>query len=177
MRSILQLQNECQRIIYFGLGFIQVVVSDEVRYHFYDDSIKTITDDPHNHRYDFTSEILGGHLVNMRYNILQGYSHQLIQSSCEENVPASTEIREVSIEVAEVEHLYRGNSYEMKHDQLHTVQAIGPTITKLTRGPVVKEYTDVAVRCGKKNVCPFSVKVGEAQLWDKVAEIRGKILV
>ena len=77
------LKNHCARIYYFGLGFIQVKLDDSFRVHYYTDKLPAITEDIHNHRYDFTSEVVSGKLSTTIYRLAVGETHRILNSSCE----------------------------------------------------------------------------------------------
>ena len=70
--NIDQLIKNYYKIHFFGLGFIQVKVSDSTRYHFYHKDLPAFTDHPHNHRYNFTSTCLKGRLKHNLYEV-KGY--------------------------------------------------------------------------------------------------------
>ena len=59
------LQTNCQRLYFFGLGFIHVKLNESERVHFYTNAFQktTLAEEVHNHRYDFESIILKGTFV------------------------------------------------------------------------------------------------------------------
>lgn len=82
------LKSHCTLIHYFGLGFVQLKLRDGRRMHFYTESLPAIVgdDDVHNHRYDFTSQVLSGYLVQHIYRVVPGDTHTLEQESCKKKV-------------------------------------------------------------------------------------------
>lgn len=163
------LQKECKRIYFFGLGFIQVVVNDFERFHFYSKHLPAFVGEPHNHRYNFTSFILKGELQQVLYNVsictADGHSHMMRKENCQKGNNISSEIKVKCIETFSMS-LKEGSSYSMLHTQFHTVNPIGECITKLIRGPYKKDLADVLRVKGKEKACPFSVEIPEGQLWE-----------
>jgi len=78
------LKENHQKILHWGLGFIQVRVNDDVNYHFYTDKISANFDceTPHNHRRSFISEILAGVLQEKVLFVKEGGSLALTSNLC-----------------------------------------------------------------------------------------------
>lgn len=164
-----------QMIHYFGLGFIQLKLTDQERLHFYTHKLPAIVaeEDIHNHRYTFTSRILAGELTQELFELWEeGYGYLMEDESCREGAtpghPAEVAVHPVYTGV-----YGPGSSYTIKPNTFHRISAKDNTITHLTRGPHVKEYAQVIRLRDSEKVCPFSKKVSEAELWEIVDGMLG----
>lgn len=168
-----------KKIHYFGLGFVQVKVSDTARYNFYHENVPAFVDEPHDHRYDFTSYVVKGELWNQIWvldsnGILDG---TLENESCREGVTAPNDPVPVRLTMGAHFVTTSGFTYSLQRNVLHTVRPViskSPVITYVQRGPVLKEYARVFRATGAEKVCPFSKNMPEDDLWAIVAEcLRG----
>lgn len=174
------LQNNAQRAHFFGLGFIQIVTGPSERYHFYHPDLPGFTDpeEPHDHRYSFVSTVLKGALLNRVWEIDPAGPHPsghvtLHYESCRPPGMDGPEPPEPDIEsmlyVGEFT-VKEGSSYFMNHEAFHTVQPIGPTITRLQRGVIHKQFARVIRKQGQDPVCPYSKPLSEDDLWAAVED-------
>lgn len=169
------LKENCQRIHFFGLGFIQVVVADYVRYHFYCPvKLPAFVEHPHDHRYDFRSKILKGRLKqNIFTESEDGMEEYILEyDACSPyREPPPDEKRNVFLKnILSVNHT-AGDTYFIDRDTLHTVTPIGNTITRVERSTVKKDYALISTPVGEDKVCPFSQKIPEEELWEIVKEM------
>jgi hypothetical protein len=173
--TIDELRLNVRKIYYFGLGFVQVKVSESARYNFYHWKVPAFVDEPHDHRYDFTSFVVRGEIWNKiwiahpdgdRSGILEN-------ESCREGVDAPSDPQSVRLAMGSTFATLRGMSYSLHHASLHTVWPAlneGPCVTYVTRGPIKKDFARVFHPDGSEKVCPFSKKMPEDELWDIVSE-------
>jgi NTP pyrophosphatase (non-canonical NTP hydrolase) len=164
MRNIL---NEIKDIelYYFGLGFIKARVSDYTSYHFYHPDLPPITEDPHNHRSDFISEVITGSIVQ------QHYSFEPNASGAVKRIPVNCgtdyDVSNIPIVKGNLTHTSStihstGTSYKLTSNKIHSVKAVGKCITKITKTKGPTEYT-FAYSDGDL-VCPYSERYSQAYL-------------
>jgi phosphoribosyl-ATP pyrophosphohydrolase len=175
-------ENATQDPISFGLGFVQLRLSDTVRMHFYDDSLKTVSEEEvHDHRYNFTSKILRGTLTQTTYDFVPNSSMSLFSAthiksevSCNPNAP----IKNNSVAVLGILKSYytatyaAGSSYTIGADVLHTVDS-SDAITLLTRHPTFKDYAIVAKRINVDSTCPFANPLTPDECWNLISRKLG----
>lgn len=129
----------------------------------------------HNHRYNFTSLVLKGHLKHDIFevsytNILdKPVKHVLTQESCNENDKNYSKPIDVLIKPVYQKIYGRGDSYYMDHNTFHTVDSID-AVTYLKRSDYKKPLADVIRNKDKSLTCPFSVKVSEHTLLEIIRE-------
>lgn len=160
-------------IHFFGLGFIQVKISDTRRYHFYTNKIPKYVEHPHNHRYSFQSEILCGNLNEVLYEPTIGDTHFMSTSNC---LPKDSNALDIRIPVSLIQkNIFThktGDTYARIPTDIHTVDATEDTITFLTKTsePIFKEAFFIYEK-NDEPLCPFSKKYDEKELWDIVKEM------
>lgn len=167
------LKENCKMIHSFGLGFIQIKLNDTQRVHVYTPKVKITThpEEVHDHRYDFTSEIIKGSLTNEIFQIVQGDDFVLTEENCSPNknakmVPKKTPCGVKLISSATME---TGSKYFMDKDTLHRVET-NRCITFLTRESTLKDFAKVIYPKNVELSCPFSVNKPEDELWKIVEE-------
>lgn len=160
------LKSNCKRIYYFGLGFIQVVLSKDERVHFYTDKLPTTNEDIHTHRYNFKSTILKGRFTNKKFSIVEGATHVLKNESCSLDRELTNNI-EIPVSIKHIESItYKeGESYNMFFNEFHSVEYFGDTITHLKRSDIITDYAQVIFENGSEEICPFSNKIEDDELW------------
>lgn len=161
------LKNNHIRMYYFGLGFIQVVLNKEERVHFYSTQLPVFNDEIHNHRYNFTSEILKGKFYDFRYKLIVGDSHLLTNESCNKDKPLENNIA-IPVGVKELsEREYKvGDKYNIFFNEFHGVDTIGDTITYLKRSEIITDYAQVLQPVGTLKTCPFENSYSDSMLWE-----------
>lgn len=161
------LKSNCARLYYFGLGFIQLKINDRYRLHFYSPELPAITEDPHDHRYNFTSYVLKGEIINSLFEEIAGSSFVKRNESCNPNIVAPSETTTCALRKISDERITAGGWYDMDHEAVHMVRA-RDCITLLDRGDYKKQYAHVFTAPNVLPTCPFSKKVPEHELWDMI---------
>jgi len=159
---------------YFGLGFIQLKINDSERIHFYHDELPVLVDEPHDHRYKFTSYIMQGKLTqsfwHFRPEIFGGYN--MWHENCSPDQPKYpvTPVTGNLNHIATTEH-FAGSNYTIEADTLHTVAATDNCITFLRRQAMIKEMANVVRKNGDDAICPFSQPISVDACWEMIAEM------
>lgn len=165
------LKQNKQRLYYFGLGFVQLVLNKYERVHFYNENITAPNDEVHNHRYNFSSHILKGCFANELYKLVPGDSHVLINESCNKNKKLEHNIQiPVGLELISTDVYLSGQSYHVFFNDLHSVTYKGNTITHLQRSDIITDYAQVIYPKDRAITCPFENDYTENQLWDIIKE-------
>ncbi len=160
---------------FFGLGFIQLKLTDSQRMHFYHPDLKAISgkEEVHNHRYDFTSNVLVGEFSHTVWEFIHDPEgdHEKVLVSCKPDAPADP----TPIGCGRIRHsgfytLAAGSSYRFPATQFHDVFA-QKAVTFLTRGPIMADIAVVIRLRGNASVCPFSEKIPESRCWDMIADL------
>ena len=168
------LRENHEMIHFFGLGFVQLKLNLEQRLHFYHPDLPPFVDQPHNHRYDFTSEVLKGGLHNIIWredpNDPDGEPCVLRFDSC--TADDNLEIPEGRLTrrrvVAEF-YTEPPSQYYMPREAFHQVRPFNePTVTLLERGLRVTDFAQILEPVNFEPVCPFSANLPEEELWDIV---------
>lgn len=159
----------------FGLGFIQVKLSRNVRVHFYThEAIVVSPEEIHNHRYGFTSQVLSGNLTHILYDVVEDRHGQYVkrQVSCDPTYKGDKSYTRVGIASEESCVLTQYDKYTITHDQFHRVEAVPGTITLVTRDEgYAKQLADVVSPVGAVEVCPFSVDIGRDECFRVIREM------
>lgn len=162
---------------YFGLGFIQLKINDRHRIHFWVPEWPTIPgadNELHDHRYTLVSTILKGEIHNQIYAPIASSSptHELIEVSCQPNSSEEPKVIERVVTVFIASFVSKeGDTYTLSPNAFHMAQTVGPTVTFVERGEVIKDMARVIRPIDNAFVCPFSMKYSEQQCWEKVEEI------
>jgi hypothetical protein len=172
--DINKIKKQCQKIHFFGLGFIQLKLNERERLHFYTTKFSSIISDldVHNHRYDFTSQVLKGELRSYQYLFepnnsgLGAYTKEF--ESC--NPDIKIDKRPVNGDIKHNGNRFVGvdEQYFMDHTWFHKVRVEKDTITYLQRSEYKKEAAEVIRHNLSELVCPFSKQVPEEELWSIV---------
>jgi hypothetical protein len=161
---------------YFGLGFIQLKVDLHNRVHFYHNDLPILSDNPHDHRYSFTSHILQGTLEQTTFqwetSSHGGYSKQLVDCKADSNLQVSLAWGHIT--QALYSSYATGSRYQIEADTLHTVSGIDNAVTHLIRGDTEKEYAAVIVQKGDEPVCPFSEPMTKNRCWELIEDMLPK---
>lgn len=155
---------------YFGLGFIQVKITEARRVHFWVPEWPTIPgaeDEWHDHRYPFTSWVLHGavaHEVGVLGHVHERpfpHTDELVHVSCQPGQSAEPDVVGYGriLPVARFT-VGAGQSYALDSDTFHRARAAGHTITLVERGPVERPFARVVRPLGVGSVCPFSLGAG-----------------
>jgi hypothetical protein len=160
------LKKNHQMIHYFGLGFIQLKITDRFRLHFYSDKLPPIVDEDevHNHRYGFKSTILLGELSQEVFNLTSGETHTVEQDNCQEGFKMEKPPQPCGIQFIHSSTYATGSSYVLTHEVFHRVKTSKNCITLLDRLPYQKDLADIVRKKDSGKVCPFSQKITESDL-------------
>lgn len=122
------LRKNHTKIHYWGLGFIQVKVGEDVNYHFYIEELPATfnIETPHNHPRDFHSTILFGVLEETLYEVRGGRGYQIEPNGCTLGVLPDIKLDIVGVNT--IKH-NQGSSYYRQKEQLHTVKPVGECLT------------------------------------------------
>lgn len=160
---------------WFGLGFIQLKLSDTDRMHFWLPQIpRPEREEIHNHRYDFRSTVLAGELCHDVYN-LKGRVASALRQFCDWEIfdtdcaPGKEGVveRVTSCDISRVGsfRLSAGSVYEFPHTSYHTTGDTFFAVTHLVRQPKKLEYASVIRPKGARSVCPFKDKIETSKCW------------
>ena len=164
---------------YFGLGFIQVKLTDATRLHFYHPELPAFVEEPHNHRYSFRSEVLRGGLgqtfwepvgAPVAEGALWWVDNETCTSDATQDVPEGYKsfFRYAGETITK-----DGSSYYLPSEVFHQVRPLfelGPCVTFLTRGPRTKSFAQVARTRREKGICPFSRPISEDLMWQIIED-------
>lgn len=154
----------------FGLGFIQIKLSDNERIHVYcpEVNITAGEEEVHDHRYDFHSMILKGKLTNKIYRIVDGDDFLVTYENCSPiKAPKTVSPLPCNLKLLSSSEMTKGSGYFMEKDTLHRVET-ERCITHLKLGPKEKTMAKVIHKKGEAIICPFSANMDEAKLWELV---------
>ena len=166
------LKSEAKSVHAFGLGFIQLKLSEHHRLHFYCPEV-TLTvgeEDVHDHRYGFKSEVIKGSLENSLFVLdFSQNTHLLREESCNPNRPVENKDNIICglNELGQFTTL-AGSTYSLSKDTLHRVET-KRAITFLTREVPTKDAARVVIKANGPVICPFSVNLNEEELWRLIA--------
>jgi hypothetical protein len=126
----------------------------------------------HDHRYDFTSTILYGHLDQELFEITSGDAYILEEETCNPSLakPKESISRSCFVIKKGEQHFEAGSRYSISHDVFHRV-ASSCGITYLVRSDYKKPLAHVVRKKDAPSVCAFSVTIEETKLWDIVEEM------
>jgi hypothetical protein len=173
---------------WFGLGFIQLKLSDTERMHFWTpDCPHPEREEIHNHRYDFASTVLAGTLKHDIYHLdavveasvkpngepascAFKTEWEIFETDCAPNKEGTVE----KVSPAIVTHvgtftLAAGSTYSFPHESFHTTEGTKFAVTSLTRVlPKPIDYASVIKKAGAATTCPFKEKLPLGRCWDLV---------
>jgi hypothetical protein len=165
---------------WFGLGFIQLKLNDTARMHFWLPEIpRPEREEIHNHRYDFSSIVLAGHLMHEVWHLdavksqtttVQEQDWEIFETNCAPNKEGTVEtVTPCSITKMGEFSLGAGSIYAFPHTSFHTTEGTRFAITHLTRVlPKPLEYASVVKRRGAETTCPFKEKLPTDLCWQYI---------
>lgn len=163
---------------WFGLGFIQLKLTNDTRIHFWHPDLLADTpeEELHDHRYRFHSHILLGEITHEEWFIENAPDgdHEIVQVSCKpgdskDPVPVARGF----LRQGSTYHMKAGTSYEFAETGFHRIRAT-KAVTYLERGPVTKDLANVIREVNAPSVCPFERKIAANKLWDYIADLLPK---
>src|SRR5271157_2609389 len=167
---------------WFGLGFIQLKLSDTERMHFWSPTIPyPEREEIHNHRYDFTSEVLAGQVIHETFLVMNIFRdnedalHEIFQTTCMPGVEGSVEeVTPCDIRSTGSYVIPSGGSYTFPHTMFHTTKDTKFAITHLTRVlPKPLEFASVVKLRGAATTCPFKEKMPSGACWLYIEDALG----
>jgi len=160
--------------VYFGLGFIQLKISLDERIHFYHDLLPVLVDEPHDHRYGFSSYIMQGNVQQTLYTLgADGNNSYLVTyDNCGAPTPqtAPESYYTYISQIFKAEYS-KGDSYRIEDSTLHTIKGSNNAITYLQRDKPMKAFARVVRPMGVETVCPFSGPIPVARCWEMIDEM------
>lgn len=168
------LKANCQKIHFFGLGFIQLKLNDKERLHYYVPELPNIQpmEEVHNHRYDFTSTLLLGKLEQRIFSVTPGGNTMVCRPvSCDPTKKAPDLEFPVQVTGIYRHTLKAWDSYRISHEAYHTVDAKEATITHVVRGPYITAFANVVRSKYSPELCPFRETIQESVLWEWVQRL------
>lgn len=170
--EINNLKNNYVSIKEFGLGFVQIKLSDEHLINFYTDRIEKFTNHeaPHNHQRDFKSIIYNGVLREVVYNIEIDESGQSAYCGCGD-IDKKVEEKFSFIEGNTYVHK-KGDYYYRNKKEFHSVEALNNTVTFITKLNLESKIDAIILA----DVIEYDMKNHtEEELWNIVEEILSEI--
>lgn len=161
---------------WFGLGFIQLKMDENNRFHFWHPELPTNSvyeHEWHDHRYDFKSSVIVGSITNELASWRSNPSgdHAIWEVCCAGN--GATYKGEVDLIPVGSFTTHAGDSYHLSRDALHRVQAERcMTLQTRTTGPVKFKANVVATSFSDSN--PFEETLPTDMMWEIISDIVGK---
>lgn len=172
------LENNAQPA-YFGLGFIQLKLTDELRMHFYSNKLDPILDDEevHDHRYAFDSMVYRGILENRIFYYqptLIKHDWELVEVHCVPGSDGDPKVIFPNVEKVELGtfHTLTGDEYYLSSSAFHSVRPLtNYVITRLIRGTPERDTAKVIRNKVNPFVCPFSAPISVEKCWEHIDEV------
>ena len=167
---------------WFGLGFIQLKLSDTERIHFWHPSVPyPEREEIHNHRYDFTSRVLAGQIVHETFLVMNAFkdnedaTHEIFKTTCMPGVEGVVEeVTPCDLRPTGIYKMSAGSVYQFPYTMFHTTKDTKFAITHLIRVlPKTLEYASVVKLRGAETVCPFEAKMPTDVCWEHIASAIG----
>lgn len=163
---------------WFGLGFIQLKLSDDSRIHFWSPDIaRHEREEIHDHRYNFVSHVLYGTLhfelyepTPMQHDHV--YTHELFQTDCAPGcLGTEPKVHPVTITKRGSYDLPEGSEYWFSSEQFHTTEGTTFAVTYLEREAKTKQFANVIKPKGAPVSCPFATKLSEEECWQHIEKV------
>jgi hypothetical protein len=159
---------------WFGLGFIQLKLTENTRIHFWLPWLKgKEREEIHNHRYNFVSRVLAGSLHKEIYQVKMDSlgDHELFTTTCKPGREGEVvETQPVTVfKIAEFD-LAVPSTYFFGHDQFHTTEGTKFAITYLERESVLKSNAMVVKKMGAPTSCPFANPLPVDEVWQHIEQ-------
>lgn len=164
------LRKNHQFIHFFGLGFVQLKLDDNLRMYFYHPDVLPIVnvEEIHNHRYDFISTIMAGKITQELFTIHSGISdYEMVEENCKQEKIVKPQKVDVIVVPDKVQHFRTGDSYTSLTHEFHRIST-DFAITRLYRGSVILENASVIKLKNSDPICPFSKQLTQEECWEIV---------
>lgn len=160
---------------WFGLGFIQLKMDENHRFHFWHPELphdSAFDHEWHDHRYDFKSTVLVGSITNeLAYWREDKKGDHAMWEVCCSGGGADYKCEATLIPIGEFTTL-AGESYLLNRDTLHRTQAERcMTLQSRTSDTLKQRARVVATSYTSPN--PFDYDLPESQLWEAIADLVG----
>lgn len=116
-----------------GMGMLRLYLTDAIRIHVWDSTYRIPNVSMiHSHPWNFSSEVIAGKMMNVRYTLRQGNSFNLIMIKC--GIGAAVEKDYGQVGLQSQKELYQsGEVYEQIATEIHKTEAEDGTVTLVTR--------------------------------------------
>jgi hypothetical protein len=160
---------------WFGLGFIQLKLHATQRMHFWHPELRP--DDPafdeeyHDHRYDFTSDVLVGEISNVLASVeptADATDYSLFEVCCSGG--GQEYMSPVRLNPAGTFTTVAGSSYFLQRDTFHRV-SVERCVTRQTRYENAKAKARVVQRRDRPSANPFETHMSEARVWEYIEDL------
>ncbi len=122
-----------------GFGFLRLRLDDATRLHVWDSRLRTPgVSDIHDHtQWAFTSQIISGSLINVRYDVVsedRGQRHHMAVLNCGiGGGMAAGPAKDVNLLARQPELYLPGSSYRQEPDEVHRTMPVDGTVTLITQ--------------------------------------------
>jgi hypothetical protein len=158
------IKNQCSKIHYFGLGFIQLKFPDHSRLHFYVDDGKL--ESIHTHRYDFRSIVIRGEIIQELFQVTLDEKGENRVGLVDCRTPnTKPQLSRCSVECDFHVEIPAGGEYSIRRSRFHRV--MGKAGTVIPNRVNISEYAQVINPSG----CPFANPGDPESLWKSVNDI------
>lgn len=163
------LRKESEDLYIHPNGFIQIILDDRTRVHFWHHRIprQEVRTPIHDHIWDMHSCVLKGRIINMNHLIRSG-------SDFEVHKPESGDLkgtgREVEIVKTDLELVNSGERYYVPESQFHESVSVEPSITIIKKSQDRKERPRILVPDQKRPDNSFDRRgvMDEEEIWNFV---------
>jgi len=116
---------------------------------------------PHNHRYDFDSEVISGEIEHHRFKVTKGKGEWEQLGYCHKKKDIEHLETEVRLKTYKIESHKEGSGYHTDANEIHTLKVIVPTILGLIQYKDVNFESHLYARDGIKisNSCEMSAQL------------------
>ena len=155
---------------YMGLGVIKLPINQRYSFHFYSERAEIICEDPHTHRFGFTSTVIKGVMDNYIYKADSSEtptSYVLEYGKCEPGSEMELIKDNVEPRVVTQFRSTAGTSYTIDKDVIHKIHCISPkVITFLKKDSKESDSGYFIVDTENRSPCPLSFPKPVAECWD-----------
>lgn len=160
---------------WFGLGFIQLKLSDTRRMHFWHPDLKpddaAFMEEYHDHRYDFVSEVLVGQIDN-HIATVEATAEKSPYGQFEVCCSGGGQEFQWPVWLTETASFTTpaGHDYFLHRDAFHRVTAHS-CVTLQTRSETIKEKARVIQKMDRPSDNPFDTHIETDRLWGYIADL------
>lgn len=138
-----------------GNGFVQLDVDDGIRVHIWGHPAVPTQKTPtpiHNHRFGFVSTTIVGRMVNVRYSLLRGATHDVYEPTVREGEDTVLRCTGEAVRPVgdHVEECFAGDCYHMPPGEFHETFVTGLTVTVMAKTDQTEAVPQVLCRSGQE---------------------------